>query len=171
MKYFFARLAVTAALIVVCMSDFAHAQEITQNQALNFGTFAIADNNTVSSLVVTPDNDVFADPAFVVGVPAGQRGYYTLTGLPPNVSFFLGVQVPNPPSEGGIVLDDSTPASAGGGPVFTLEDITIANGGVLQSDAQGDAVLYIGGSLKTSGNGQRYTGGNYFGTYQLTIYY
>lgn len=152
------------------LPNVAQAQDITQNQALNFGVFAVANNTTASSIVVTPDNETYADQGIVIGQD-GQRGYYTLTGLPPNVSFFLGVEVPNPPSEGGVVLDDATSASSGSGPSFTLEDLTISNGGVLQSDNQGDAVLFIGGTLKTTGTGQGYTGGVYSGTYNLTIYY
>lgn len=167
------RYALLQSFLVCCallLPGSVLAQEITQNQALNFGVFAVAKNATVSSIVVTPDNETYADQGIVIGQD-GQRGFYTLTGLPPNVSFFLGVEVPNPPSEGGVVLDDATLASSGSGPSFTLEDLTISNGGVLQSDNQGDAVLFIGGTLRTTGTGQGYTGGIYSGTYNLTIYY
>ncbi len=166
------RNAIIAVLLIGLMSDAGHAyaQELNELRPLSFGIFGVQDNNAVAALTVTPDNDTFADPQFVMQQD-GQRGEYTLTGLPPNVSFFLGVDVPNPPSEGGVTLTGQTPATRGGGPEFRLDGLTISNGGVLQSDGAGDATLYIGGSLYTSGTGERYDGGTYNGTYNITIYY
>lgn len=148
----------------------AQAQTITEVNQLYFGTFGISDNDSVSAITVTPDNDTFSDPAIISDQP-GQRGEYTLTGFPPNVSFYLGVEVTNPPAEGGIVLANPTDGTMGGAEVFTLDTLEIADGGVLQTDGAGDAVLYIGGTLRTSGNGLRYPGGNYSGTYTITIHY
>lgn len=149
----------------------AGAQTITEVHQLSFGEFAVRANNTVpAALTVTPDNDTFGDYEFVVMAP-GQRGEYLFTGFPPDVSFFLGVDLPNPPSEGGVVLDNATDASGGAGPVFTLTDLTIADGGVMVSDSAGEATLYIGATLRNSGDGQRYNGGVYNGTYNITIYY
>lgn len=156
--------------MMLFVPSWAQAQEITQNRALNFGSFAVSGNDAPSTLQITPENTVIAGSGIIVG-QNGERGEYTLTGLPPNVSFFLGVEVPNSPSEGGVILEDPTPASVGAGPSFTLEGLTISNGGVMQSDAMGDAILYIGGTLRSSGNGQRYQGGVYVGTYTLRINY
>ncbi len=148
----------------------AQAQTITEVQSLSFGTFGIGNNNGAWQIIVTPDNDTFADPQIAMGQD-GRRGEYLFTGLPPNVSFFLGVDVPNPPSEGGIVLDMPTPAENGSNPVFNLTDVTIADGGVMYSDGAGDATLYIGGTLQTSGTGEHYDSGTYNGQFNLTIYY
>ncbi len=171
MKIRCAAIAIAIVSIVLsCSAERVWAQELSETRPLSFGIFAVQDNNAPAALTVTPDNDTFADPQFVVQQD-GQRGEYTLTGLPPNVSFFLGVDVPNPPSEGGVTLTGQTPATRGGGPEFRLDGLTISDGGVLQSDGAGDATLYIGGSLYTSGTGERYDGGTYNGTYNITIYY
>ncbi len=161
----------TGVAALVCAElPVAYAQQISENRPLNFGTFAVARNDTVQSITVTPENDTYADTGIAVGMP-GERGYYTLSDMPANVSFFLGVDTSNPPSEGGIVLDNASQATTGSGASFVLDNLTIANGGVLQTDSQGDAVLYIGGTLRTTGTGQKYTGGVYSGTYTLTIHY
>lgn len=146
------------------------AQTITEIHELSFGTFAVRDNDSMAAIIVTPDNDTFADPQIAMAAD-GQRAEYVLSGLPPNVSFFLGVDVPVPPSEGGLIIDMPTPATGSSGPAFELSDLTIADGGVMQSDGAGDATLYIGGTLRTSGTGQSYDGGNYNGQYGITIYY
>lgn len=158
------------ALFILAGARSAVAFELTEVRQLNFGSFALRNNNTQASLVVTPDNDTFGDGEFVV-LSEGQRGEYRLTGLPENVSFFLGVDLPNPPAEGGVVLDNASEATGGAGPAFSLADLTIADGGVLMSDNTGEAMLYIGGTLRSNGNGQRYRGGVYNGTYNITIYY
>ncbi len=148
----------------------ATGQTLTEVDALSFGTFGLGANDVQAAITVTPDNDVFADPQIIPGAGA-QRGEYRLEDFPPNVSFYLGTDVPNPPSEGGLVLGNVTTADNGAGPVFYLSDLTISNGGILQTDGQGDATLYIGGTLRTSGTGDRYDGGTYTGSYTLTIYY
>jgi hypothetical protein len=162
-------LPVAVVLLCACFAP-AQAQNISEVDALNFGTFGLQDNDTVAAITITPDNDTFADPQFVVS-QQGQRGHYELTGFPADVTFYIGVDVPNPPSEGGIVLANQTDAANGGGPVFVLDSLSIANGGVMQTDGAGDATLYIGGTLRTSGAGTAYDGGNYLGTYTITIHY
>lgn len=146
-------------------------QEITETERLDFGSFAVrAGNLQAASITVTPDNDVSADDGIVLGDGA-HRGEYHFTGLPPNVTFYLGVDMPQSASEGGIVLAPSMPASQGGGPTLELTDLTISNGGSMVSDGAGEATVYIGGTLRTNGTGQLYDGGSYFGAYNITIYY
>lgn len=135
---------------------------------LSFGTFAVADNSMPQALVVTTDNDTFADAGIVVA-QNGQRGVYEFTGLPPNVTFYVGVDVPNPPSEGGIVFDDSIFLT--NGESFTVDTFQLGSGGVLQTDAAGDATMTLGATLHTSGNGAAYSGGGYNGQVSFTIYY
>lgn len=148
----------------------AKAQTLTEVRQMSFGTFAVAANDVSSGITITPENDVFADAGILTDGGA-QRGEYRLENFPPNVSFFLGVDVPNPPTEGGVVLDNIVAATNGVGPSFYLSDLAISNGGVLQTDGQGDAMLYIGGTLRTSGTGERYNSGTYSGSYSITIHY
>lgn len=152
----------------MCLAHQAPAQEMTVVDHLSFGTFAVADNSISQAIVVTPDNDTFPDTGIAVGQP-GQRGVYEFTGLPPNVAFYVGVDVPNPPSEGGIVIDDS--AFLTNGRSFTVDSFALGNGGVLQSDGAGDATMLLGATLHTSGDGTPYSGGTYAGQVSFTIYY
>ena len=78
----------------------AAAQVMTQVQALNFGTFAILDNAAPHTITIAPNNVASYDPSIVSGIEA-ERGHYTLTGLPANVTFYLGVSIPNPPKSHG----------------------------------------------------------------------
>ncbi len=159
-----------AALVILWMSMSASAQEMTEVERLSFGTFAVADNSMPQTLMVTPDNDTLADTGIAIG-QGGQRGVYDFTGLPPNVSFFIDVDVPNPPSDGGIVFDDEANLTFGGGEQFTVTDFTIGDAGVMQTDGAGNATMTLGATLRTSGNGARYTGGNYNGQVLFVLYY
>lgn len=162
--------AILAYFFVTAAPMEAVAQTLSEVERLHFGTFVVRNNMSTSSITVTPDNDTIVAGQIVLG-ENGRRGEYMLTGLPPNVPFYLGVDMPNPPAEGGIVLGNPEPASAGAGADFVLNAMTIGNGGVMLSDSMGDATVYIGGTLNTTGTGQGYTGGSYIGSYTITIHY
>ncbi len=142
---------------------------MSEVRRLHFGTFAVRQGGG-GTITVTPDNSTYADSGIVLGED-GQRGEYLFTGLPPNVPFYLGIDVPNSPSEGGVVLQSDEAATLGGGPALTLYNLTMGNGGVMHSDSLGEAMLYVGGTIRTSGNGANYAGGTYMGTYTITIHY
>lgn len=161
---------ILACYVLVATSFGASAQTLSEVERLHFGTFVVRNNMSTSSITVTPDNDTIVAGQIVLA-ENGRRGEYMLTGLPPNVPFYLGVDMPNPPAEGGIVLGNPEPASAGAGADFILNALTIGNGGVMLSDGIGDATVYIGGTLNTTGTGQAYAGGSYIGSYTITIYY
>jgi hypothetical protein len=146
----------------------ADAQEYTEVTALNFGTFGMRDNDNQYSIVLGYDNSVTYDPEIADNPDfPPQRGQYDFIDLPPNVTFYVGVSVPNPPVSGGLILDNSSGLTFGGG-VFTLENFTAND---LTTDGNGDGTLYIGATLKTSGNGTMYSDGVYSGTYDLTLYF
>lgn len=148
----------------------ALAQTISEVDALHFGSFAVVKNDAPYSITVTPDNDTLPDAEIVVDEP-GQRAEYFFEGLPNNVNFYIGVTVPNPPTEGGITVDAVSPTATGPGPNFTISNFLIDNAGVMQSNGSGEARVYIGATLTTSGTNAMYGTGNYNGTYEITIYY
>ena len=143
---------------------------MAEAEQLSFGTFAVADNTMPRALVITTDNDTLPDTGIVMGED-GQRGVYEFTGLPANVSFFIGVNMPNPPTDGGIVFDDTAAVTLGGAEPFTVSDFTVGDGGMIQTDGGGNATMTLGATLRTSGNGAQYIGGTYQGQASFTLYY
>lgn len=146
------------------------AQDMTEIQPLTFGRFAIVDNTAPRTIVVAPDNSVTYDPEIVPNIEA-ERGEYALSGFPPNVTLYLGVNIANPPSEGGVTLDNQTDVTAGGAQDFSLGGFTINTANEVVTNATGDATLYIGGTLTTSGNGGAYINGIHNGQYDITFYW
>lgn len=148
----------------------AVAQTMTEVDRLSFGTFAIISNSGVKTITVAPDNSTVYDPAIVADVEA-QRGHYTLSGMPANVTFTLGVSISNPPNDGGLMLDNPTNLTTGGGEHFQLINFTVNSANEVVTDGLGDADMFIGATLRTTGNGNIYNDGAYNGTYDITFFY
>ena len=148
----------------------AKAQVMTEVQALNFGTFAIIDNSAPHTIIISPNNVAAYDPSIVSGIEA-ERGHYTLTGMPTDVTFTLGVSISNPPTDGGLMLDNQTSVTLGGSEPFLLLNFTVNTANEMVTDSGGNATLYIGATLRTTGSGSIYTDGTYNGTYDITFFY
>lgn len=145
-----------------------HAYTITETQKLSFGTFAPTRNDGAYSITVHPNGTVDYDPEIVYRTE-GERGIYTFTDLPANVTFYISLgATPNPPTQGGITIDNSTGLTSGGNPPFIIDNFTASD---LVTDSNGDGVLYIGATLTTNGSGINYTSGNYTGTADLILHY
>ncbi len=144
-------LVVTA--LCLCPSG-TSAQELYVDDVLHFGSFALKDNNSPHIMIVGADNSVTYDNAFVT-VEDANRGAYTLENLTPDTAL-------------GITIDDAslTENESGMGPAFTISDYT-HNSPV--TDGSGNATLYIGAKLTTSGNGSYYTTSTYKDHFDLTI--
>jgi hypothetical protein len=147
-------------------STVCRAAEITEVQSIDFGTFALWDNAAPRTIVIQPDGTSVYSSGIVPDVRA-KRGEYLLADLPPNMSFTLGVTVPNPPSDGGVTIDNSSGLSAAGG-TFTVTQFTT---NALSTDGAGSAILYIGATLTSSATGMYYQDGPYTGTVELTFFY
>ncbi len=165
MKHFFYILALFCTLDL--RGSPALAQDMTEVQALSFGEFATRNNSAQHTITVATDNSTVYDPDIISNIDA-QRGEYSFTGLPANVIFYVGVAVPNPPTEGGLILDNSTGLDKTGSESFTLDNFTAND---LSTDGAGSGTLYIGARLTTSGNSNPYDSGVYSGTFDLTLYY
>lgn len=163
MRFYFALIG----LVVFCGS--ARAQDMVEVQSLDFGTFAIINNSAQQTITVQPNGVTAYDSDIVFDIEA-ERGHYTFTGLPPNVTFTLGISVSNPPTDGGLIIDNPTPVT-GGGEAFQLLNFTANTANELITDGGGNATLYIGATLRTSGNGGAYSDGVHSGTYDITFYY
>lgn len=165
-QFLFIAVALLAAGLV---ARGAAAQELAVIRHLDFGTFALIDNNTPYTILVKPDNDVVYDAAFLANIQA-ERGEYALTNFPPNITLYTGVDTVSvtPPFDGGVTLTDATDLTSGAGPVFTVADYTTNDP---TTDNNGDAMLYIGATLSTSGTGQVYGSAVYTGSIDVTFYF
>ncbi len=153
---------------IIAYENAAHAAEMTQVQALFFGQFAYVDNSVARSIVINPDDTVLYDDNILEGNIPAHRGEYELKDFPPNTILHTGVAIANPPTDGGVTLNNSSGMTLSGSETMTVSNFTTNNP---QTDENGDATLYIGATMTTSGNNQKYDTGSYTGTYDITFYY
>ena len=146
-------------LLLSLFSVNLHAGVFVQNK-LSFGTVVVTDNSVVSSVSMNlSDGKTVATNKMLVLVP-GQLGEFTLFGFTP----YIELQ---------ITADFLTVKSNTNGEVteqFTLDSLTTAP--TVNTDADGKATLYIGGTLSTSGNGNNnYINTLYKGSYNIIVTY
>lgn len=125
---------------------------VSEEQALSFGNFAIADNSTVSSIVIPYSG---ANPTYtnkIYPLVHGQRGIYRLSAFPAFTP--LTVTINN----------------------FSLQRISSTNLNIetfthdtIVTDGAGSALMYLGATLKTTGDSGTYGDGNYTGNINITI--
>jgi len=149
------------------LTNAAFAYDITEIHHLDFGTFAITNNTAPHAMVVPYDGSPATYDPEIIPNTDPQRGEYALENLPPNVTFYVGVQVPNP-GDGGVTMDNPTAVSGSTGPGLTVSNFTASD---VTTDNNGDATLYIGATLTTSGNGAMYATDTFNGSYDITFYY
>ena len=149
----------------------AKAQTMTEVQKLDFGTFGVVNNNGSYTIVIGPDNSVTYDPSGKIvsdGAHIGHRGVYALAGFPPNMQLTLGVTTTNNTTTGGVTLTNGSSLTYAGNPAFSIGSFTANNP---LTDASGNATLYIGATLTTSGSGTNYMSGTYNGSVDITLYF
>lgn len=132
----------------------AQAQSVTETRGISFGTFALANNNAAHTLSFTWTESVTADPAYIVILPP-QRGEYAISGFPALSP--LSVTINNA---------TLTKDGMGGGELFS---ITNYDRNAITTDGSGNATLFVGGDLETSGSTSMYTDGNYSDVIDITV--
>lgn len=130
---------------------------IEEQQSLDFGTLAVTANASVSRFTYPyTDNNLNIEGQLVL-VQRGRPGHYSFSGFPANTPLTVSVT--------------STTLSAGGTgtpELLTIDDFSFAE---LTTNAQGEAELWLGGRLSTSGNGGDYVDAAYSGSTQLRVDY
>jgi Domain of unknown function (DUF4402) len=161
------RTALLLALCVLLVAAPAYAvREYTVVRHLSFGTFSAARNNATLRVTVAPDSSTSYDAGLYPDT-AAQPAEYLLTGLPPNMKITLGTGIANPPTDGGLIIDNVSALSSPGSPSFTVGTFTCNNP---TTDGAGNATLLIGATLTTTGGGGYYQSGAYTGALDLTFY-
>lgn len=133
---------------VYCRADML---EITP---LSFGRFVIADNSSVSTLTVYYDGRNPRASNKIYPIERGTPGEYQLSNYPAFMPLNITI----------ISTDDLS--TSGPTEEMTLSNFTHAN---IRTDANGQAVLIVGATLSTSGNGNNYVSSNYSANYIINI--
>lgn len=133
----------------------ACAQTITVTQPLQFGTIVLSDFTAVGRVTMFA-NGTFSRAANTYIISNPQRGEYDLNGFPANQAFT-------------ITLPASVPISDGSS-TFTIDDFTTLPASPI-TDSSGNATIFIGGRMQSSGGGTPYLDGTYDNNFLITIDY
>lgn len=118
----------------------ASAQTISETQALSWGELVLTDNNAQHEIVIATDGNYTNDPEYLF-VTEPDVGIYLLTG-----------ELPNRPIAS--VTVTVLTQMQGGGQQFTMDNFTVQH--PAQTDATGQALITVGGRLRSSGTGTPY---------------
>ncbi len=142
---------------------------INQEQQLNFGTLFARSSNTVQAvLALSPSGSyTISEPgnSRLVSLSRPAQGVVRVSGAAPNYSLSIT------PQAGDVLLEHTT--SPGSAPHFILNALVTSPDGTGTTDANGELLIQIGGTLKTelTASPEVYPSGQYEGTYQLTVSY
>jgi hypothetical protein len=142
-----------------CTSFSIHAAEITEEQALSFGTIAVIDNHQSAQLRILSNGTQVTDPNLIVLEP-GQVGRYFLYDFP--ASTLLNISL-----SGGSTASTFT----GGGPVNQFSIEPYLDHATYYTNQFGELTLLVPGLLKTSGDGSTYSDGDYYRYFEIIIDY
>lgn len=131
--------------------------EVTIEESLSFGTFTITDNSSVSSIGVDVNNRTSRTNNIHI-LYSGQAAHLRLSDYPPFTRLFL------------------TPLLPVQSTVFTgaTEQFTLAQLDMVESvitDSLGGVSFRVGGTLESSGNGERYLDTTYNLNLVITVNY
>jgi hypothetical protein len=141
---------------------------ITEEQQLSFGTlFASTSNTAQAVLTLSPSgshNINVPDDTRLVSISQPSQGIIRVSGAAANYGLTITLQA------GAVQLVHVTNPSA---PHFILSALLSSPSGTGTTDANGELLIKIGGTLKTelTASPEIYPSGQYKGTYQLTVSY
>ena len=130
------------------------AQTVTEIQPLSLGAIAVSKNSTKESLTIQLDGKTKRSSGIIPTVP-GSVGQFALNGFPSSQSLAVSIDP--------VVL---SLAGDGLGKTFSLGFSYFP---LVTTDANGDAVLDIGATLKTSGDGTSYGNNAHFGNATISF--
>lgn len=142
---------------------------VTEVQQLNFGTlFARSSNTSQAVITLSPSGSyTISEPgnSRLVSLVKPDQGVLSVSGAAPN--YILTI---TPQSTDVLLEHTEFPGSA---PHFILSDLVTSPDGLGITDANGELLIQIGGTLKTEQTPSpvTYPSGQYRGTYQLTVSY
>jgi hypothetical protein len=130
----------------------ADSEEI---QSFSFGSIAITGNDVVSELVISHVNGISPVSTNKIHILSfGQPGKYRIFGFPAHT--YLSTTV------------NGSQLTIGAAEPLEMSDFTYNN---LVTDATGQAILTVGGTLSTTGLGTNYNDATYAGSITIVIAY
>lgn len=132
------------------------APAVTAEAPFDFGTVAVKSNAAQSTLRLTSAGAV-SSTGDMIPIGGAVRGQFRLSGFP-----------------AGVLLElewDNATLSAGGGGLPEYFQVTNYENPTLLSDAQGEALVPVGATLRTSGSGAMYVDAPYSGSTQVRVRY
>lgn len=142
---------------------------INEVQQLNFGTLYASSSNTVQAvLTLSPSGSYsISEPGNtrLVSIVKPSQGVIQVSGAAPNYSLTIT------PQAGDVLLEHTT--NPGSAPHFILSALVTSPDVTGTTDANGELLIKIGGTLKTelTASPEVYPSGQYQGTYQFTVSY
>ncbi len=124
-------------------------------QPLDFGTIAITSNAAVSTITYPYSGAPPSINGNIVFLSRGHRGIYQLSAFPSYTPLIINV-----------VGDSLTAGGLGSSEPLSLSAFSYPT---LTTDANGEALLYLGATLSTSGSGAPYIDAPYLGNITITI--
>ncbi len=152
------RIFVAQLLLVVTLFQGAWAAPvITPQVALGFGEIALRSNNAIISMAVSNSGAVTPGNSQIIPLGGAVRGEYRLTGFPPNTVLSFE-------------WDDAQLSYAGQmHPEFLT--VTAYTPTAATTNGAGEAVVYLGATIKTSGTGAMYNDGTYSAVTAMRVTY
>jgi len=149
-----------------------NAFTMTETTPVSFGTISALSGVTNAAvltlngqtgvgMVVNPTDAGGAPLARIIVITDGTPGVVTITGAPPSTA----MTITDPAA---VTLDN--PATTGEA-TFAADLNATGLGYVTTTDAAGELVIQIGGTLTTQQTANLYTDGTYTGTYSLVVAY
>ncbi len=147
---------ITWLAAVSCGDTFA---DITQLTPLSFGTVAVSDNTAAQTINVTTSGRAYYSN-YVHPIQDAQRGVYLLSNFPTNQILSVTTQA----------ISSTTTSSQASSEQFSLTNVNTTT--YVTTDASGEATIYVGGTLSTSGSGSSaFSNTQYTAQFQITVNY
>jgi len=158
-----------------------NAFTMTETTPVSFGTISALSGVTNSAVltlngqtgvgvVVNPTDAGGAPLAHIIVITDGTPGVVTITGAPPSTTMTItnptAVTLDNPATTGEATFSADMNAT-GLGYLVTGHHVLLTH----PTDAAGELVIQIGGTLTTQQTANLYTDGTYTGTYSLVVAY
>lgn len=132
------------------------ATSATEITPLSFGAFAVTSNASASTIRIREAGNIIVTGT-IAPVGGASRAEFSLAGFPPNALLEVSLDNVNM-SGGGLGLPEYLLVKD-----YESSDVT--------SNAEGEATIYIGATMETSGNNNMYADAPYSGSTQLRIRY
>ncbi len=144
----------TRLLVIYFYAALAIADS-TEITPLSFGRFVVADNTSVSTLTIYHTGRTQRSTNNIYPIEFGTAGEYQLFNFPAFTPLDIAIT--------GTTISAPGPTERFTIGNFTFDDVT--------TDANGEAIIIVGATISTSGNGTPYVSAEYDSIYNIVISY